>query len=108
MRMKRIIVPTDFSENADAALQYAIAIAKKEKAKIILVHACNIPLSIQGNSSYLFEKKLTALEEDAIMKLKISCFEISKLKVNCEYLIKLGAPVDIILKTVRKIKPDLV
>ncbi len=36
--MKKILVPTDFSENAGNALNYAIELAKKENAEIILLH----------------------------------------------------------------------
>ena len=36
--MKRILVPTDFSESAENALYYAIEMAKHEKAEIFLLH----------------------------------------------------------------------
>ena len=37
--MKRILVPTDFSPNADKALTYAIQIAKQVKGEIFIIHA---------------------------------------------------------------------
>lgn len=37
--MKRILVPTDFSENAANALQYAVELAKAFKGEITLLHA---------------------------------------------------------------------
>jgi len=40
--MKKILVPTDFSPNADKALNYAVQVAKYAKARIILVHACDL------------------------------------------------------------------
>jgi nucleotide-binding universal stress UspA family protein len=42
--MKTILVPTDFSANADHALHYAIEINKKLKAKIVLFHSVFVPL----------------------------------------------------------------
>ncbi len=39
--MKKIIVPTDFSPNADKALDIAVQIAKQAKAEIVLVHVCH-------------------------------------------------------------------
>src|SRR5688500_13476947 len=39
--MKKILVPTDFSKYADKALNYAVCIAKKAKAEVILLHACD-------------------------------------------------------------------
>ena len=40
--MKKILVPTDFSPNANKALDFAVQIAKQAQAEIILVHACNL------------------------------------------------------------------
>lgn len=37
--MKRILVPTDFSPNAEKALNFAVQIAKKAGAELFLVHA---------------------------------------------------------------------
>ncbi len=39
MNIKRILVPTDFSETANLALQQAIILAKKSKAELLVVHA---------------------------------------------------------------------
>ena len=38
--MKKILVPTDFSPNADKALDFAVQIARQAKAEIILLHVC--------------------------------------------------------------------
>ncbi len=37
--MKRILVPTDFSPNAEKALNFAVQIAKKAGAELFLIHA---------------------------------------------------------------------
>jgi nucleotide-binding universal stress UspA family protein len=41
---KRILVPTDFSDGAKAALDYAIALAKPLDAEIVVMHAWEIPV----------------------------------------------------------------
>jgi nucleotide-binding universal stress UspA family protein len=41
--MKTILAPTDFSESAKNAINYAVEIAKLFKAKLILFHAFHIP-----------------------------------------------------------------
>lgn len=41
--MKRILVPTDFSVSAKKAAQYALQIANKSGAEIILLHVCSLP-----------------------------------------------------------------
>ena len=40
--MKKILVPTDFSINANKALDFAVQIARQAKAEIILVHTCDL------------------------------------------------------------------
>jgi universal stress protein A len=42
---KTILVPTDFSDYADQALEYAAALAARLDAKIHLVHAITVPLN---------------------------------------------------------------
>src|SRR6516225_2339240 len=39
VHVRRILVPTDFSEPADAALRFAVELATRVEAEVILVHA---------------------------------------------------------------------
>jgi nucleotide-binding universal stress UspA family protein len=41
---KRILVATDFSETADAAFDYAVDLAKQLGAKVIVMHAYELPV----------------------------------------------------------------
>ncbi|MBI3237552.1 MAG: universal stress protein, partial [Flavobacteriia bacterium] len=40
---KTILVPTDFSESATSAVHYAAQLAKKTRAKLVLLHAFYVP-----------------------------------------------------------------
>ncbi|MCF8274162.1 MAG: universal stress protein [Flavobacteriaceae bacterium] len=42
--MKKILIPTDFSEQAENALKVAAQLAKKQKAEIYLLHTLELPL----------------------------------------------------------------
>ena len=62
--MKTILVPTDFSKNAENALHYAVNIAKRMQAKIILLHTFHIennsaplPLSMVDKQVEVAKKK---------------------------------------------------
>jgi nucleotide-binding universal stress UspA family protein len=44
MLPKTILVPTDFGEPSEAALDYALELAKALKAEIIVMHAYEIPI----------------------------------------------------------------
>ena len=42
--MKKILIPTDFSEQAENALKVAAQLAKKQKAEIYLLHTLELPM----------------------------------------------------------------
>lgn len=60
--MKTILVPTDFSENARHALSYAVEIARRKKAEILLLHTYQVP--------YDFEIQLPGIIEEMEKKSK--------------------------------------
>src|SRR6478735_12126212 len=92
-----LLVPTDFSENANYALNYAIEIAKKTGAGIVIIHAYHInyintdipmpymaeEVEVQGKAA---EKKLMALCNDIRSKHKIACDYINKLRTVDELI----------------------
>lgn len=43
--MKKILVPTDFSEQAENALKVAAQLAKKQKCELFLIHTLEMPLN---------------------------------------------------------------
>lgn len=47
-QMRRILVPTDFSEYAEDALQYAVALGGRYEAEITLLHVDEFPVSPMG------------------------------------------------------------
>lgn len=48
--MKRILVPTDFSEQADNALKVAVQLAKTYNSEIFVLHSMEIPLQLATSS----------------------------------------------------------
>jgi nucleotide-binding universal stress UspA family protein len=48
-RMKRILVPTDFSSQAENALKVAAQLASEHNCEIYLLHSLEMPLSIGGS-----------------------------------------------------------
>lgn len=53
--MKRILVPTDFSNQAENALKVAAHIARKNQSEIYLEHSLDMPASVSDHSSTLPE-----------------------------------------------------
>ena len=68
----RILVPTDFSENSDGALAYAVALASQFKAALHLIHVCQPPVLATGTVDSLvvsvtdWEAELRAAAEKAM------------------------------------------
>jgi nucleotide-binding universal stress UspA family protein len=74
MQINQILVPTDFSENAEHALSYAVEMAKRCSAKIHLLHTPVIPTYLLMDLSYspgpeavtrILNDSQTALDEQA-------------------------------------------
>lgn len=77
--MKRILVPTDFSEQAENALKVAVKIAKEFQSEIYLIHSLEMPLYLatSGSSGSLpeslffikfAEKRFKELKESPYLK----------------------------------------
>lgn len=78
--MQKILVPTDFSKEAENALKTAAIIAKKLDAEIYLLHMLDLPLNlidpVQGNSQNVPE---------ALYFMKLAHMHFSKIKES-DYL----------------------
>ena len=72
-RITRILVPTDFSATADAALDYAFGLAERFGASLQLLHVVDDPFVYEGMSAeaYITEAPMirTAMLQDAREKL---------------------------------------
>ncbi|MBC8755019.1 universal stress protein [Kordia sp. YSTF-M3] len=91
MKSKLIIYPTDFSDCAKNAMNYAIAMGKVLTCKIKIVHALEIGslASTEENPMMLFDI-ITQLEEQAEKKLKKLKEEIETFGLEAEYDIVQG------------------
>jgi nucleotide-binding universal stress UspA family protein len=68
--MKRIVVPHDFSVQAQAALEVAVVIAKQTKAEVILTHIIETPVrayadAVTGAASYVLDSELLAEDRES-------------------------------------------
>jgi nucleotide-binding universal stress UspA family protein len=67
--MKKILVPTDFSEEASNATQYACFIAKSLNCQIVLIHIVDIPPAHPGTLMSKYENLVGKAKKDAKAKL---------------------------------------
>ena len=104
--IKKILVPTDFSENADLALKYAIQVANQFGATIYVLHAYLIASSA-GNLVSIdhFVKADRQQEVDELVdKMKPLLSANARLEAH----VKNGNPVDSIRLAAEKMKADLI
>jgi nucleotide-binding universal stress UspA family protein len=82
---KKILVPTDFSEPAEVAFQYAKDIAKQNNSTLVIVHTVEVPIypgnittmgdELMATRKVLFERSDAALGEIA-QKLTSEGFKV--------------------------------
>lgn len=104
--MKTILLPTDFSSNSINAINYAINMFG-EKNKYILLNAYRIsPVSIEEYVSEIpdFAKESEKGLKKVLNKVKK---EFSHKKLNIEIISRLGYPVEVLNKIVKRKKVDL-
>jgi nucleotide-binding universal stress UspA family protein len=105
--IKRILVPTDFSENARTAYEYAIDLAEKHKASIDVIHIYTpvddgIPMIAPDRvSSINLKEKLTEFVTHSIEDDDDEGYiSLRKVKVNAE--LKFGSVSDTIIDLSKK------
>jgi universal stress protein A len=110
---KRILVPTDFSEHSDKALQEALDIAGKYNSKIYLLHVIDKQVQQCAADYCLAYADVEKLEADSInwssemLKKEVSKFDKTK-AVEVEFDIKKGDPFNEIVKEQKDKNIDLV
>ena len=62
MTMSRILVPTDFSDDAEAALEYALGLAQTFGASVHLLHVVDDPFAAGVWSSGLYAAEIAGLQ----------------------------------------------
>ena len=61
MKCQHILVPIDFSPDAERALEHAITLARQFQARLTLLHVIHIPVTTEVNlSSYYVEMETSA------------------------------------------------
>jgi nucleotide-binding universal stress UspA family protein len=107
--MNRILVPTDFSPNADRAIDYAVRIAKLNQSTLYLIHACDNldPLYLEGTMTHMEYNQ--RIMDEAFEKLELrrrSIEETEQILVNIQ--LYSGTVQDTILVAAQEHKADLV
>lgn len=113
--MKKILIPTDFSDNARDALAYVLEFVKKEEAEIHILHVVYPIMITVGDVSVLDVKSINRLvsqAEDSMKALKMfseEYFDVENINnIILTTHVKTGDVVNEIRRTARKSKVDLI
>ena len=112
---KRILVPTDGSENAERAGEYAISLADLSGADIIVLNVIDtyyLASIVQPDVRESVDEELRTSVKREVQRFEAK-IEENKCNGKCQnvkfkILIKEGKPVDVILKTIDEEKIDQV
>jgi nucleotide-binding universal stress UspA family protein len=108
--MKTLLFPTDFSDNANRALEYAVEIAALTGAGLNLLHVYTPVLSKDNVYSNLIADEVADARHEAYEKLKIITDTISQdyPTVTCKAQVNVGEPVAEILNVSSECKAELI
>ncbi len=107
--MKTILVPTDYSDVANNALQYAFELARFSNAKLVLMHAYQVPVPT-GEAALLLvsPQDLQTENENRLKKLEKTLSDKAKGKLKIESVVRVGFTVDEITQVIKEKHADLV
>lgn len=112
--MKKILVPTDFSENANNAFFYALALASEIEASITLLHVVEMEMEVldipmPSGSAYQARKDAAELAMDAQVDLAHGIDkDWDNVMVSVEKQVIVGNPVAGIINMAEKIGANLI
>lgn len=112
MAIKKILVPTDFSADASAALAYAQDFAKPNQAEILLVHVIEPIYYATPADMYVSTPNLTAIldEQRAVAKEQLAqtVAQLKRQGIACRALLEVGSPAQAIVDLAQRRKAGLV
>ena len=111
IRLAKLLVPTDFSEDSEQAARYAVELAKRFQAEIHCVHVVDIPADLLSTSAYYMtgpsEAFLDQIREES--KKNLEAFADNNLEgVQVQTAFLEGSPFVEIIRYARNQQIDLV
>lgn len=103
--MKNILVPTDFSENANKALDVAMALAKRFEANLHLIHTyhTSTPTGHMANVNRVIKEDREREMAEFLTKIKATAPEGVAIDGVCRH----GYPIETIEKEIDRVAADL-
>lgn len=106
---QHILVPIDFSPDADQALEYAIELAQKLQAGLMLLHVIQLtPMTAGDMFGYSLEVYLEAMESEAQKRMQALLHRVHREGLQGEMTIVQGVPFQAIVDMAESQDIDLI
>jgi nucleotide-binding universal stress UspA family protein len=108
--MKTILIPTDFSTNANNALEYAAEISHHTRASLFILHVYTPIVSRTNIMSAVIADEVEDAKKEALDKLDVLCNTLKSEYpgISCQSRVSLGEAVEEILAVTQEINADLI
>jgi len=106
--VRNVLVPVDFSENAEAAAQYASDLAQKFGAKLQLLHVVEPASFVNDLSNVPFTLSDKQLEATAMTDLEALSTRFVDPAVQASWMVKHGKGYQEIVKAAKELKADMI
>lgn len=110
MNIKNILIPTDFSDNAENAISYALAFLKNREVNITFLHAYHFPVITPEMPMDMITETMEDSNKAIANKLAKLCDDISgkRKKIDCDYVMKQESVSSACKKIVQEKNIDLI
>ncbi len=110
--MQRILVPIDFSIESLKALRYAIALATRFGAEVLVLHVIEPTYFGRASSSFSSQPSMTAYQDAewriASSDLELLAAELNEEGARIETMVKRGVPSLVIVNTAKSTPAELI
>ena len=106
--VRNVLVPVDFSENAEAAAQYASDLAQKFGAKLHLMHVVEPASFVNDLTNVPFTLSDKQLEATAMTDLEALSTRFVDPGVQASWMVKRGKGYLEIVKAAKELKADMI
>jgi len=109
IRVERILVPIDFSEHADAVIEWAAHLAEEHASQIILLHVYHLPVEFQQvEGAYLPADFWSSVKEEAKRSLSAYGDRLRERDIEVTEVAREGYPATVIEDEVERQRIDLI
>ena len=112
---QKILVPTDFSKNAEKALIYAVRLARRNNSRLILFHVFELPEFVRQlppdfsyDSHEDTKTQLDAAKQRCAEKLETVARDVRESNMKIETLQRLGVPYEEVVDVATELAVDLI